>query len=232
MRSLPRFLIYLVVTIISLATFIYYMSITDKWEMYGYNLGFLVLIGSLIYTIYMAIHELIAPEDPQVVAASEGLNVNNLPLYKNFMIDVYFKYLFSFALAVLIFYVIYVFRANFEIWTPYPDNWYYTADIYVNLILPLFCVLDIFITPRYRHHHPVSDILVLFIICFVHCAYKILMRSLYYKDYNIILPTIADYMTIYLISLNGYILYDYLLYAKQNPVVNVNVASDYNLYRA
>jgi hypothetical protein len=227
MKNPLRFALYLIFSITSVATLIYYLNNTDIWDLWGYNLGFLVLITGTIYTIYMTIREIIKPEEPQIVAASDGLNVNEIPLGKNFMLDNYYKYLFSFSTAVILFYVIHVLRNNFKIYEDAMSNWYYMADAYTNLILPLFIILDVFITPRYRHHHPVADLIVLFAICFLHCLYKVLIRSFYYDTSKIMFPTIADYIMIFIFSVNGYIFYDYLLYAKQNPI-----ASDYNVYSA
>lgn len=212
-------------SILSIMTLIYYFNNTDIWDLWGYNLGFLVLISSIIYLVYTTIREITKPDEPQIVAASEGLNVNELPLSKNFMLDTYFKYLFSFAVAVLLFYVIHVFRNNFHIYDEPMTNWYYLADAYTNLILPLFIILDVFINPRYRHHHPVADLIVLFAITFLHGLYKVLIRSLYYEASKIVFPTIGDYIMIFLLTINGYIFYDYLLYAKQNPVASEYVYS-------
>ena len=211
----------------SIATMIYYLNNTDKWDLWGHNLGFVVLIAGMIYTVYMTIREVIKRDEPQIVAASDGLNVNEITLGKNFMLDNYFKYLFSFSTAVILFYVIHVLRNNFKIYEEPISDWYYITDVYTNLILPLFIILEVFITTRYRHHHPVADLIVLFTICLLHCVYKILIIGIYYDTSKIVFPTIADYIMIYIFALNGYIFYDYLLYAKQNPI-----ASDYNIYSA
>jgi hypothetical protein len=227
MKNPIRMIIYLVVSILSIATLIFYLFNTDLWDLWGYNFGFVVLIGSIIYTVYMTAHEMIKSDEPQIVASSEGLNVNVMSLTKNFFLDTYYKYLFCFSIAVNLFYMVHVLRNNFKIYEVTMSNWYYLADAYTNLILPLFLILDIFITQRYRHLHPVADLCVLFGISFLHCLYKVLIRSFYYDASNIVFPSIADYIIIFLFSVNGYILYDYLLYAKQNPVYD---PADYNVY--
>ena len=123
-------------SILSIATLIYYLNNTKIWDLWGYNLGFMVLIAGIIYTVYMAIREIIKPNEPQIVAALDGLNVNEIPLGKNFMLDNYFKYLFAYSTAVILFYVIHVLRNNFKIYEEPMSNWYYIADVYTNLILP------------------------------------------------------------------------------------------------
>jgi hypothetical protein len=214
-----KYIIYFIFSALSVTTLIYYLANTDLWELYGYNLGFVILVASIFYTVYMFIHEIVKPESPVIVAA-EGIEVQNVLIDRNFMEDVYFKYLFCFSFAVLVFYGILTLRENFKNFDIFPSDWYYVADLYVNLILPVYLLCELMMTNRYRHHHYMADILVLFVLCFAHCAYKVLIRSLYYEQYNIALPTIADYIMIYLISLNGYSLYDYLLYKKSNPQGN------------
>ncbi len=211
-----KYILYLIFTVLSMSVLIYYLANTDLWEMYGYNLGFVVLVASLIYTFYMFIHELIKPEAPVIVAA-EGIEVQNALTERNFFADVYFKFLFCFSFAVLVFYVILMLRTNFENFNLFPSDWYYAADLYVNLVLPVYILCESMMTTRYRHHHYMADILVLFVLCFAHCAYKVLVRSLYYQQYKIALPTIADYIMIFLISLNGYSLNDFMLFRKINP---------------
>src|SRR5690606_35687715 len=146
-----KYATYLVITVLSLMVFIYYMSNTEFWDLYGYNLGFLVLVGSIIYTGYMFIHELMK-SDAQVIVEDASDNVVNNPaivIEKNFMKDSYFKYLFAFSFSVLLFYIIYTLRSNFTNFDLYPSNWYYMADLYVNLVLPVFLLCDAMMTNRY-----------------------------------------------------------------------------------
>ena len=85
-------ILYLIVTIASVASLIYYFTHLYQWDLYGYNLGFLVLLGSIPYTIYMFFYEL-KGEEPVI----NDVNIRNT----NFMIDVFSKFLFSFALILL-----------------------------------------------------------------------------------------------------------------------------------
>lgn len=217
MGNPAKYITYLLITAASVGTLIYYLFNTQVWDLYGYNLGFLVLVASIPYAAYMFINEIIKSDGP-IIMGVEGVQIDaGQVVEKSFMQDVYFKYLYSFSYAVLLFYIINLFRTNFKEFDMYPTNWYYVVDIYVNLVLPVFCLCDVMITPRYRHHHYLADMFILFLITFMHCAYKVLIRSVYYEQYKIVFPTIADYIMIYLISLNGYTLYDFMLYKRINP---------------
>lgn len=207
-------ILYLIVTIASVASLIYYFTHTYEWELYGYNLSFLVLLASVPYTAYMFFYEL-KGEEPIM----NDVNIRST----NFMIDAYSKYLFSFAFAVLIFFFIYLFRINFQ----YPEQftgWLYALDIYVNLILPLFCLLDTFLISRNKLPFPVADITIIFMIIFAHCAYRTISYAVKYDTLRNVLPTIADYLVLFLMTVNGYFVYDYMIHKRNYP-------GDYMLFK-
>lgn len=220
MGSAAKFVTYLIVSAISVTCLVYLLINVDWWEYFGYNLGFILLIVGLIYSSYMFIYEIIKPEGGAIIAIQGAEPARNNVIIKNFMMDVYFKYLFCFSFSVLFFYVINLLRTNFEEYKKFPSDWFHVADIYLNLVLPIFCLCELMMNDRYRHHHYITDVMILLLIYAVHCTYRILIRAYYYKESAIVFPTIADYLMIYLISLNGFTTYDYSLYRKLNPLGN------------
>jgi hypothetical protein len=200
-------LLYLIVSLTSIGCLVYYFTHIAEWDIYGYNLGFFVLIGSLIYTAYMFIYEL-QTEEPII----NDINMRST----NFMVDVYSKFLFSFAFAVLLFYVIQTLRQNFD-YPPEYDLWLFSVDIYVNLILPLFCLIDTFLITRNKSPHPVADLSVIAFLIFAHCAYKTIVYAVTYETMKMVLPTIADYLVQFLMTVNGYLLYDYAIHKRNYP---------------
>jgi hypothetical protein len=200
-------ILYLVITIASVYTLIYYFTHTYEWSLYGYNLAFLVLIASIPYTIYMFFYEL-KGEEPLI----NDLNVRST----DFMIDIYSKFLFSFAFSVLIFYFIFLFRINFQFPEPY-SGWLLTLDVYVNMILPIFCLLDTFLITRNKLPFPIADISIIFVIIFLHCAYRTISYAISYDTMKMILPTIADYFVLFLMTVNGYFIYDYMIHKRNYP---------------
>jgi hypothetical protein len=199
-------LLYLIVSLGSIGCLVYYFTHLTEWDLYGYNLGFIILIGSLVYTLYMFYLELKAEEPVQ--------NVNMRPA--NFMVDIYSKFLFSFAFAVLLFYFISLLRRNFD-FSPQYDIWLFTVDIYVNMILPLFCLIDTLLITRNKSSHPVADLSVIAALVFAHCAYKAIVYAITYDTMKLVLPTVADYVMIFLMSVNGYIMYDYMIHKRNYP---------------
>lgn len=204
MGSPLRYFLYGIVTITSLLSFVYYMTNYTKWDLFGYSLGFWVLVGSIIYTSYMFIHKLVKPAAQVNISESSMTN-------KSFIVDIYSKYLFSFAFGLFIFYMVFLFRNNFDIRHIYPSDTYLLNELYVNIFLPVFCMIDTLITHRSRRISMFFDYFVLFVITFLHCLYKCFVRAIWYESAKIVLPTIADYIVIYLVTLNGYHLYDYLV---------------------
>jgi hypothetical protein len=197
-------LLYLIVSLCSIGSLVYYFANTGEWNLYGYNLGFIVLIASLIYTLYMFYYELKA-EEP--IAGHRG---------SDFMVDTYSKFLFSFAFAVLLFYMIQLLRRNLD-FPPEYNLWLFSVDIYVNLILPIFCLIDTLLITRNKSPHPVADISFIGVLVFAHCAYKAIVFAITYDTLKLILPTIADYIVIFLMSVNGYIVYDYMIHKRNYP---------------
>jgi hypothetical protein len=200
-------ILYLIVTIASVYTAIYYFTHTYEWSLFGYNLSFLVLLASIPYTTYMFFYEL-KGEEPLM----NDVNVRST----NFMIDVYSKFLFSFAFAVLLFYFIYLFRINFQFPNEFSD-WLVTLDVYVNLILPIFCLFDTFLITRNKLPFPVADLTIIFTIIFLHCAYRTISYAITYDTLKLVLPTIADYIVLFLMTVNGYIIYDYMIHKRNYP---------------
>jgi hypothetical protein len=201
-------LLYLVISLCSIGSLVYYFTHLTEWDLYGYNLGFIVLIASLVYTLYMFYYELKADEP----ILGENINMRS----SNFMIDVFSKFLFSFAFAVLLFYLILILRRNFE-FPPEYDLWLFSVDLYVNLILPIFCLIDTFLITRNKSPHPVADITVIGIIIFAHCAYKAIFNAIHFDTMKIVLPIISDYVVLFLMTVNGYILYDYMIHKRNYP---------------
>jgi hypothetical protein len=214
MRSPVRYVTYLIISILSLASLIYYFINIKVWDLYGYNLGYVVLVGSLIYTIYMFFREILQKEHRIV---DENVVINDPALHgKNFMTDTFHKFIFCFAFADFIFYIIYILRVNFNIYDTYPSQGYLLVDVYTNLILPVYLILDLFITHRFRHVHHARDILILLLLVVIHFSYKFSIYSYVYLNTKVFFPILSDYIIIFLLTLNGYVLYDYLLFKKNH----------------
>jgi len=132
---------------------------------------------------------------------------------KNFMIDVYCKFLFPFTFAIFLFTLITGLATNFSL----PQNgtfMLYLTQFYHGVVLPFLAVLDLYTTPRRRNPIPTTDIVILLLICFGHCGYKILVSIINGGNINLILPIFSEYIILALVSINGYIFYDYINHRK------------------
>lgn len=210
MRSPVRYVTYFVFSAFSLTCLIYYLVYTKYFAIYGYNVSFLFLIVSIMYTAYMFLYEIIK-RDSRIGAENVELNVDN----KNFVKDTLYKYLFSFSFVVFVYFIMAMFKTNFHIFDNYPTDGFIVADVYTNLILPVFLVCDVFISPRVRHKHVWRDVGIILLITLVHFAFKLFVFNSVYKDSSIFFPILANYMMIFLLAINGYALYDYIVHKKE-----------------
>jgi hypothetical protein len=211
MATIPiRYLSFLVISCISIASLVYYFSF--PWWSFTYDVKFLVLCASLPYTLYMFFYEL---KSERRLNLEDGLINNN---YKIFMIDTYSKYLFPFMFAMLFYSLILNLLTNFSFWEGAGIT-YYLVNVYVSVILPILTYLDLKTTVRSRNPSPVKDILILTILCIGQCAYRLLVQVITTGKLVIILPMIGDALILAIVTVNAYILYDYTNHA--------NVGGDY-----
>jgi hypothetical protein len=207
MASPALSLLYLIISIASISCLVYYLTHLTDWELFGYNLSLIVLVGSIVYTVYMFFFELKA-EEP--IGAEGGVRE------PNFMIDTFAKFLFSFSFAVLLFYILTLLRTNFEEGRDY-TVWLFSVDFYVNFILPIFLLVDTFLIVRNKSPSPVADIAIIALIIFAHCAYRALSFAIRYDTTKMILPTISDYLVLFFMTVNGYVVYDYMIHKRNYP---------------
>jgi hypothetical protein len=199
--------LYLIISLASISCLVYYLTHLTDWELFGYNLSLIVLCGSIIYTTYMFYYEIKSEEQ---IGPEEGIRDTN------FIIDIYAKFLFSFAFAVLLFYILTLFRTNFEEGRDY-TVWLFSVDFYVNFILPIFLLIDTFLIVRNKSPLPVADMSIIALIIFAHCAYRAISFAIRYDTSKMILPTVSDYLVLFLMTVNGYVLYDYMIHKRNYP---------------
>lgn len=206
--------LYLIVSIASISCLTYYLTHLYDWELFGYNISLIVLVGSILYTVYMFFYEL-KTEEP--IGAEMGIRE------PNFMIDTFAKFLFSFAFAVLLYYIITLLRTNFGEGRDY-TVWLFFVDFYVNLVLPVFLLVDTLLISRNKSPSPAKDITIIAIIIFAHCAYRALSFAIRYDTLKLIMPTVSDYLVLFFMTVNGYVIYDYMVHKR-------NYGGEYMLFK-
>jgi hypothetical protein len=206
MAAVPiRYLAFLITSIITILCTIYYS--TFPWSYFTFQFNFFILIATLPYTVYMLFYEFKSNKRDNLQA---GLVTEN---NKNFMIDVYCRFLFPFLFAIFLFTIILALQTNFDL----PSNGsflLYLAQFYLGFILPVLAIFDLYYTPRRRNPTPTLDIVIISIICFGHCGYRLIASLLTDNNLKLLLPIASQYMILGLVSINGYIFYDYLSHRK------------------
>jgi hypothetical protein len=201
MAAIPiRCLAFLLLTSLSIACVVYYL--TFSWIYYTFDIKFMILCASILYTLYMFFYEL---KSERRWDMNDGM-INNTQ--KVFMIDTYCKYLFPFLFAIFFYEIILALQTNFAIFTG-KTVIFFLVQFYICIVLPVCSAIDLYTTPRTRNPAPTKDLLILLMMCAVLCGYKLLVSFLYDWTISKICPTIAEYVILALVTLNGYIIYDF-----------------------
>lgn len=171
------------------------------------NFQFAVLVASIGYTSYMFINSF---SDSSINNLREGIISDR---NTNFMLDTYAKYLFPFLFASFIVQVGSLLTTNFNRTDP---SWIvFIARQYQGLVLPVFAFIEIIYTQRRRVPKVIKDFLMLMIICFGFMFYTILFNWIVIGNYSsLVLPTISIYFYVAIFTLNGYLVYDFVLHRK------------------
>ena len=160
-----------------------------------------ILIGGVVYFGWMMVLGIMASTD-----SSKGetlLGGKN----KSFMLDQWFKFLFSLAAGAILLQSIYIIIYDA---TKTPSgfvNWY--VYVFINYIFPIFCIIEIFITPRGRSPNALVDLIILLIIICV----LVLIEGLVIFNYGV-RTTIAEVYSRCIFCFDGYILYDFLVFKR------------------
>lgn len=208
MANPVRYITCLILTILSILCIVYYFNCTT-WDNFTFKFSFFVMSASILFTLYMFFYDLKKKKSTQSIGEF-GDQIINDERY-NFMLDTYSKFLFPFMFALILFEILLAFQSNFKIF----QNATFLSvvvELYMNLCLPIFCFVDLLTTKRRRNPVPAKDILIILIICLAHGAYKIITDLILRQKPETIFPNLADYISLCLISVNGYILYDYITF--------------------
>ena len=203
---------YAIVTVLSLLSIIYnfvkalqYNGII--WELYLTQAGFIFLIGTVIYAGYMTFLSF--------KSAGEPLLTENMVNSQNtiFIKDVFFKYLISFGIALLLFWIISQVGAKFDLF----DKFENTVNIYTSLILPILLIIDAKYFDHLRCPQFSKDMIIIIVTLAVHVMYSFLCNMIAqgfsdgFKSWNYI---VANDLYLFVFTFNGYLVYDYLLFRK------------------
>ncbi len=200
-----RYVISLVLSILTLLVIIYYF--TYPWKFFTLQFNFFVLVASLPYTAYMFFYEFKQDKRQNL---ERGLITQ---LNKNFMIDIYSKFLFPCLFACFYYGLVILFQTNFGL--EYDTFLHYLCQIYIGVVLPFFAIVEIYATPRRRAPQPITDMVILGLIIACHCGYSIAILILSGENVKVVAPRISNYFIFALVTLNGYVLYDYLIHKKR-----------------
>ena len=181
------------------------------------NFELVLLIGGFLYFGYMLIIQL----------AANGKGCNEcITADRTGFVQVHLaKYVFALSIGCLLLaYII-----NWLLWGDFKYNGIYFLDLaYVNIIFPICCIVELFITPRDRSPKLTADLISIIILILVFTAIEMLIYWLVRNN------SLGGYFNAFwrailmrvLFSILGYFVYDFCLYKKNGE------SGGYTLFRS
>lgn len=181
------------------------------------NFELVLLIGGFLYFGYMLIIQL----------AANGKGCNEcITADRTGFVQVHLaKYVFALSIGCLLLaYII-----NWLLWGDFKYNGIYFLDFaYVNIIFPICCIVELFITPRDRSPKLTADLISIIILILVFTAIEMLIYWLVRNN------SLGAYFNAFwrailmrvLFSILGYFVYDFCLYKKNGE------SGGYTLFRS
>lgn len=181
------------------------------------NFELVLLIGGFLYFGYMLIIQL----------AANGKGCNEcITADRTGFVQVHLaKYVFALSIGCLLLaYII-----NWLLWGDFKYNGIYFLDFaYVNIIFPICCIVELFITPRDRSPKLTADLISIIILILVFTAIEMLIYWLVGNN------SLGGYFNAFwrailmrvLFSILGYFVYDFCLYKKNGE------SGGYTLFRS
>lgn len=181
------------------------------------NFELVLLIGGFLYFGYMLIIQL----------AANGKGCNEcITADRTGFVQVHLaKYVFALSIGCLLLaYII-----NWLLWGDFKYNGIYFLDFaYVNIIFPICCIVELFITPRDRSPKLTADLISIIILILVFTAIEMLIYWLVGNN------SLGAYFNAFwrailmrvLFSILGYFVYDFCLYKKNGE------SGGYTLFRS
>ena len=135
------------------------------------------------------------------------------------------KFLFPIYFANLFIYICFnILGTNFHIYDSI-TFFQFIAYFHINVILPIYMILELYLIEHTRAPSYIKDFIYLAIIFIIRWGYamlfKLVLKNNYYLSYSVI--ELGNVLLGILISVNGYLLYDFILFKRHNPQGNYSV---------
>lgn len=214
--NLAIFFVMLGLTIYSLL----YLFVDGKIVNFIFDMQFYLLVASTAYLGFLIFYEFKTQgrlSDNYENMVSESNRFFMTTHFSKFLFPIFFAIFFLFICRTVLF-------TNFHIFD-YTTFFQALVLIHVNLILPIYMFCELFLIDHTRVPKYTSDMLILAIIFIVRWGLALIFKSIFIKGYGLSdgISELGDVLMGMLISINGYFLYDFILFKKINPEGNYSV---------
>jgi len=181
---------------------------------------FYLLVASTAYLGFLIFYEF-------KVQGRLGDNYNNMisdsnrffmtTHFSKFLFPIFFSVFFLFVCRKLLF-------SNFHTFD-YMTFFASLVLIHMNIILPVYMLLELYLIDHTRAPKYTTDMLTLAAIFIIRWGIGLIFKSIFVENYGLSLAIseLGDVLLALLISTNGYFVYDFVLFKKSNPDGNYAV---------
>ena len=198
-----------------------HLFIKSNTNSFIFEMYFCSLIASIIYTTFLLIYE-ISHKNTQNANYQQITNESN----KFFITTTYSKFLFPIFFATLFNYICFVLlMTNFD---SIKNGKFLNVlvEIHINVIMPLYMLFDlIYLTKHTRSPSYLKDMIFIVIIFMLRWLIGNIGKSIILDNYptSLFIYDLGFTIPNALLAINGYYLYDYILFKKYNPETNYSV---------
>ncbi len=188
---------------------------SNIWEM-----PFFLLLASVFYICFLIFYEFKTegklPENYQQIA-SDANRFFMTTYFSKFLFPIYFGIFFLYLCGVLIPQNVHIFDGK-----TFFNSF---VDLHMNMLLPIYMFCELYLIVHTRAPKYIWDIAILGGIILCRWILALIFKSILVPNYSLSLALneLGGSLLCYLLSVNGYFLYDYILFKKDNPNGNYSV---------
>lgn len=197
-----------------------YIFVKGNITSYIFEMQFFLSLACIAYLGFLIFYEF-------KVQGRLGDNYENMVSESNrfFMTTHFSKFLFTIFFAT--FFVFVCRSLLFSNFRTFDFMTFFQAlvIIHVNLILPIYLFLELYLIEHTRAPKYTADIFILAAIFIIRWVIGLIFKSIFVNNYGFTnaISELGDVLMGLLISINGYFLYDFVLFKKSNPDGNYAV---------
>lgn len=182
-----------------------------------FEINFFSLCAAIIYLLFLFVYEFKQNNESALISSYDNIASDSNQL---FMTTHFSKFLFPiFYGNLFIWFCLELLGKNFVFFTG-QTFFFCIVQLHINVFLPIFMLVELYwLIDHHRAPRYVTDKIILSAILLIRWAIALIFKSILINGYSLgdSVRDLGTTLISLLLAINGYYLYDYLLFRKQNP---------------